>query len=178
MNLKGKPKVSVMAEHKWPWLWIILAGALLAACGCGGYRPGGSATPSPTVTVEPSIQTDGDVVQRLETIQETLTEVQNLNASAQTDLLGRVERIESLTQTVSTTMHDIGPQQAEIEGKRLTLLFKVAMIGLGMVVGVVLIALAAPGVGGALIPVFYITGLSMTVLPIIAVLVLTYFFSL
>ena len=168
-----------MHEDKMPWLWIILAGALLAACGCGGFRPGGAtAAPSPTATVEPSIQTQGDVEQRLETIQETLTEVRSLNASAQTELLGRVDRIEELTQTVSTTMHDIGPQQAEIEGKRLAMYFKIAMVGLGIFVGVALILLAAPSVGGALVGVFYVGGLSMMALPVIVVLLLTFIFKL
>ena len=168
-----------MREDKMPWMLVILAGAVLAACGCVGYRPGGAtAAPSPTATVEPSIVTEGDVQQTLETIQETLTEVKNANASAQTELLGRVETIEQLTQSVQTTMHDLGPEQAKIDGQRLSLVFKVAMVGLGIVVGVVLIALAAPGVGGALIPVFYVAGLSMTMLPIILILVLTYFFKL
>ena len=81
-----------MREDKKPWLWIILAGAILCACGCGGYRPGGAnAAPSPTATVEPSVHSEGDVQQTLNTIQETLTEVKNANASAQTEADGTFE---------------------------------------------------------------------------------------
>lgn len=169
-----------MTESKLPWLWIILAGALLSllACGCGGLRPGGAtAAPSPTATVEPSIVTQGDVTQRLDTIQETLTEVRNQNASAQTELLGRVESIKNLTQSVQTTMHDIGPEQAAIEKARMASYLKIAAIALGIFIGALLIALAAPSVGGALVTVFYLTGISMTALPIIAVLVLTFVFK-
>ena len=167
-----------MREDKTKWLWIVLAGAILCAYGCGGFRPGGATTaPSPTAMVEPSIITQGDVQQTLETIQETLTEVKNLNASAQTELLGRVESIENMTQTVSTTMQDIGPEQAKIEAKRMATYFKIVTVAIGIFVGVILIALAAPSVGGALVTVFYLTGLSMTALPIIAVLVLTFIFK-
>jgi hypothetical protein len=167
-----------MREDKLPWLWIILAGAILCAYGCGGYRPGGAtAAPSPTATVEPSIVTEGDVQQTLETIQETLTEVKNLNASAQTELLGRVENIENLTQSVQTTMHDIGPEQAEIEKERMASYFKIAGVVICVFVCALLIALAAPSVGGALVTVFYLTGIGMAALPIIAVLVLTFIFK-
>ena len=156
-------------------VFVMIGVFLLLSAGCGGFRPGGvNADPSPTVVVEPSIVAEGDVEQRLETVQETLTDIKNLQQSAQTELVGRMEGVENVVQNVKTEMHDLGANQLNLEKERLDHQFKTQAIIAGLVIGIMLIMIAAPAVGGVLVPVVYITGISLMAAPVVIALILAF----
>ncbi len=137
-------------------------GFLLLCFGCGSaprlmaetrVRPEADAGPQ-------QAEAGGDLTQFLQQQQETLNRLVSVQQSQATHLADRIDRVGELTQDVQTQMYDLGPRRAEFESERLGIESALKDQMLGVLVGVLILAIAAPAFGG---PWFYIVGIIVIV---------------
>jgi len=145
---------------------LVLAVAVSLICGCGPMRPQTVSEPSQVPTAE--AQAEGDVWQALASIQKSISSLMEVQQSQSTQLSRKIEGVESLVQRVETRMYGPSPEQAEIEQTRLRVQEVRFYQLLGVLTGVLMIALAAPAVGGSLVIAFYVTGIALILISIFA----------
>ena len=117
--------------------------SLLVLFGCGT-----APELHPSVEAAPTAKAEGDLTQLLTQQQETLNRMVSLQQSQATRLADRIEEVGELTQQVQTQMYDLGPRRAEFERERLHVEGALKGQMLGVLVGVLILAVAAPAIGG------------------------------
>ncbi len=129
---------------------LLLCAVAMLAIGCGSI-PGVQtrAALKPHARTAPlEAEAGGDLTQLLTQHQETLNELVSLQQSQATHLADRIEEVGELTQDVQTQMYDLGPRRAEYERERLHVESALKDQMLGVLVGVLILAVAAPAIGG------------------------------
>ncbi len=117
--------------------------SLLALCGCGT-----APELRPSAEAAATAEAEGDLTQLLTQQQETLNRMVSLQQSQATRLADRIGEVGELTQEVQTQMYDLGPRRAEFERERLHVEGALKDQMLGVLVGVLILAVAAPAIGG------------------------------
>ena len=162
------------------WKDVLLAAALavllLVALG-GCAAPGVRQRPEQDVrtAIEPVVETLGDVRQDLRQVQQTVSEVRNTQQSQAVELAGQIRDVGEVVQNVRTQMYDIGPQRLKLEQERLGQQSMLHYQLIGVLVGVLFIALAAPAVGGTFALAFYVAGVLIIVMSIAGPIFLSIF---
>lgn len=139
-------------------LCVLSVSVVMLCLGCGGPTARAAPVAEPTATVAPRIEAEGDVHQILETVQETLNRIEQTQQSQRTELAGKIQDVESVVQNVEKTMYGLSPEQLQLEQDRLREQSWRFYQLIGVLVGILMIALAAPAVGGTLVFAFYIAG--------------------
>ena len=150
----------------WAIITLICAIVLVLIFGCKAPpAPAAASHVEPAVSTPVTAEARGDVTQELATIQKTLSRIENTQQSQRVEMADKIEGVESLVQQASTTMYGLSPAQAEIEKQRLKDQNSERVTVVGVMTGLVLIALATAAIGG---PVLLIVGIVIVAVALLA----------
>ena len=141
---------------------IVLSTCLAAACRAPGIAA--RSEPAPRARAPQEGHAEGDLLQELKQVQETLSRVESNQRAQSSELAGRIGDVDRMVQQVEKQMYGPSPEQLQLEQDRLGKQTVFGLAGVGILVGLALFALWAPSVGGSWLAVAAIALVTLSVL--------------
>jgi len=119
---------------------IVLSTCLAAACRAPGIAA--RSEPAPRARAPQEGHAEGDLLQELKQVQETLSRVESNQRAQSSELAGRIGDVDRMVQQVEKQMYGPSPEQLQLEQDRLGKQTVFGLAGVGILVGLVLIVAA------------------------------------
>lgn len=145
-------------------LGLAAAWAVIAMFGCSA--PGSAeAEPEQTVSAEiaPVIEALGNVEQSIQNVQETVSAIEQNVGSQGAELAKDIHDVGQVVQNVQETMYGLSPEMLELEQDRLDAASVRQYQLIGVIIGFLLLALAAPAIGGSFVAFLWIGGIGLII---------------
>ncbi len=164
--MSSRHYVSIL-RHPQIFLLSFVLFAVSIAWGCGSTR--GVAVTTPAAAMEPRVEAAGDVQQTLESIQRTLTRIEQQQSQV-TELAGSIEGVQSLVQNVEKRMYGTSPEDAEIQIEKNRKNAAIVGGGVVAVLGLILVAFGHGVAGATLIMLAGFIGMGLGAMAIVLAL--------